>query len=170
MPGWHIDNLKSNIGSYARGYLFNMIFTSTPVDLAGGENKSTYLVRSTTMPDKTIEVIEVPWQGQMQKIASTNTFAEWEVTFNVDGDGFIKKQIDAWSKKVHDPSTNNHGIPSDYYGIAQVELLNTQGNPIVTYEIRDMWPSTVGALDLAQDTKDVSQLTVTFTYNYHIPL
>ena len=167
MPGIHVDNLKGAIKAYARAYMFNIWFTSVPPakDLEG--DPTAYLVRSGTLPESTIDVIEVPWQGQIQKIASTHTFSEWEVTFNVDSKATIKKNMDIWSKAVHSPTDNVHGVPLEYYGSAHVELLDIDGEPIVKYEIVDMWPSTVGAIELAQDSKEVAQLAVTFTYNYH---
>jgi len=167
MPGLHVDDLKGNISAYARAYMFNIWFNDTPVDLDGGENKAAYLVKSGTLPTHTIEPIEVPWQGQVQKIAGTHTFDTWEVTFNVDQEAKIKKEMDLWARIVHNPENNFHGEPKFYYGSARVELLDHRGKPVLEYEIVDIWPSEVGAIELGQETKEVAQLSVTFTYNYH---
>lgn len=73
--GIHINDLKSNVEGYARGYLFNVFFEDAPISaLNGGESQTAYLVRSSTTPTGTIEEIQIPWQGQMQKIGSTHTF------------------------------------------------------------------------------------------------
>lgn len=60
MPQFHVNALKSNLGAYARAYLFNVYFTAAPVDVVGGENIAVYLARSTTLPESTIDPIEVP--------------------------------------------------------------------------------------------------------------
>jgi hypothetical protein len=45
-------------------------------------------------------------------------------------------------------------------------LLDVKGDPQMIYQLKQAWPSAVGALDLAQDSKEVSQFSVTFTYNW----
>lgn len=60
MPGIHVNDLKSNTGAFARGYMFNAYFDSAPVAVTGGENQVAYLVRSTSLPESTIDPITVP--------------------------------------------------------------------------------------------------------------
>ncbi|MFW5848021.1 MAG: hypothetical protein ACOCVF_03815 [bacterium] len=69
-------DLKSATGDYARAYLFKIYFTDAPVNITGGETLTSYLVRTSSLPESTITPIEVPYQGQMQKIASTQEFSE----------------------------------------------------------------------------------------------
>lgn len=167
MPGFHVNDLKSNIESLARGYLFNVYFTSAPVPVDGGENQTAYLVRSSNLPESTIDPIEVPWQGQMYKIGSTHTFNEWTCTFNVDANANIIDNFQEWMRLIHDPTTNIQGDPNTYMGEVVAELLNVSGDPISQYFLRLCWPSSVGAVELAHDNKDVAQLEVTFQYQYH---
>ena len=166
-PGIHVDELKAAVTGYARAYMFNIVFTSVPPAQELKYDKIAYLVKSGTLPGSSIEPLEVAWQGQVQKIGGTHTFDTWEVTFNVDYNATIKKSMDKWSKAVHDPTSNIHGKPKDYYGSANVELLDTKGEPLVTYKIVDMWPSEVAAIELGQETKEIATFAVTFTYNYH---
>jgi len=167
MAGFHVNSMKANLGSFSRAYLFNVYFTNdVGVGVARGDNIATYLVRSTTLPESTIEPIVVPWQGQEYKMGSTHTFAEWECTFNLDSNATLRKQMVEWSRKVHDPETNIHGSPSDYYGEAVLELLDVNGAVVMAYTLHQAWPSSIGSLDLAQDNKEVSQFSVTFTYNW----
>lgn len=165
MAGFHVNDLKSNLGAFARGYLFNIFFISAPVAVT--EEKISYLVRASSVPESTIDPIEVPWQGQMYKIGSTHTFSEWECTFNVDREASILTQMHEWSRLIHDPATNLQGVPSDYFGEIQIEQLDVQNNVISTFQLHQCWPSTVGAIDLAHDNKDIAQLSCTFTYNWH---
>lgn len=165
--GIHVNDLKSATGDFARAYLFKVYFTSAPVDITGGETLTSYLVRSTSLPESTIDPIEVPYQGQVQKIGSTHTFAEWEVTFNLDYAAQLRKSFIEWQRFIHDPQTNFHNIPAIYYGEIKAQLLTGQGLPILTYTINQAWPSAVGALEVAQDSKEVAQFSVTFNYNWH---
>lgn len=165
--GMRIQDLKSATGDYARAYLFQIYFTSAPVPITGGETLASYLVRTSSLPESTIEAIEVPYQGQVQKIASTHTFAEWSVTFNLDIAAELRRNFERWQRFIHDPVTNAHNIPRAYYGTVKAELLGNQGQVAMSYTLNDVWPSAIGALELGQDSKDVAQFDVTFTYNWH---
>lgn len=169
MPGFHVDNFKSNIKSYARGYLFNVTFSAVPGTCSYlKEDDAVYLVRSSSTPESTIDPIEVPWQGQTYKIGSTHTFAEWSCTFNVDGQAEILKTFYEWTKLVHEPSSNIQGKPNEYLDSeARIELLDVKSNPIITYVLHQLWPSSVAGVEIAQDSKEVSQVEVTFQYNWH---
>lgn len=169
--GMRIMDLKSATGDYARAYLFKIYFTDAPVDITGGETLTSYLVRTSSLPTSTIEAIEVPYQGQMQKIASTQSFEEWEVTFNLDYAAELRKSFVEWMNLIHDPVTNVHTIPRQYYGTIKAELLygisGQAKEPSMTYTINDAWPSSIGALDLSHEDKAIAQFSVTFTYNWH---
>lgn len=167
MPGLHVNDLKSNVSSFARAYLFNVFFVTAPVAIVGGENIAAYLVRSTTLPESVIEPIVTPWQGQEYKFGSTHTFSEWTCTFNSDEESELRLNMEEWKRLVHDPTTNAHGSPDEYFGTVRIELLRVTGAPSMTYILNQAWPSTVGALDVAQDSKEVAQFDVTFTYNWH---
>lgn len=170
MPGFHVNDLKSNTGAFARAYLFNVYFDSAPVPIQGGENQVAYLVRSSSLPESTIDPIEVPWQGQTYKIGSTHTFSEWECTFNVDMAANVRRQMEAWMHQIHEPSSNLQGIPDAYFGSVRLELLSVAAVPVMQYVLHQAWPSSIGALELAQDSKDVAQFSVTFNYNWHTTL
>jgi hypothetical protein len=120
------------------------------------------------LPESTIDTIEVPWQGQVYKLGSTHTFPEWTITFNVDQDADIIRNFNLWSKMIHDPATNVHGNPSLYMGQVVAELLDVTGDPVSTYVMFLCWPSSVGAVEVAHDNKEVAQLDVTFQYQYHL--
>lgn len=167
MSEFHIQDLKSKTGTFARGYLFNIYFDSAPVDITGGENIASYLVRSSSLPESSIDPIEVPWQGQTYKIGSTHTFSDWSCTFNIDRTAEINKKLLEWQRRVHDPATNIQGIPRDYFGTIKLELLDVVGSIMLTYTLHLVWPSSVGAVDLAQDNKDIAQFDCTFNYNWH---
>jgi len=74
--GIHVNDLKSVTGDFARAYLFNAYITSAPVNISGGETLASYLVESTSLPAATLGDIDVPWQGQTYKIASTTEYED----------------------------------------------------------------------------------------------
>lgn len=165
--GIHINDLKSVTGDFARAYLFNAYISSAPVNVTGGETLTSYLVESTSLPTATLGDIDVPWQGQTYKIASTHEFEEWTCTYKVDVLSQVRKSFEEWMKLIHDPSTNIHGIPNAYFGEVKVELLSGQGIPVMTYTLHQAYPKSVGATELGQETKEVATFEVTFRYTWH---
>jgi len=168
-----LSNLKANIaGNYARAYLFYVKIPDSPVTIPDNQK---FLVRSTNLPESTIEAITVPYQGMEFKLGSTHTYAEWECTFNADNSMILRKAFVDWMTTVHNPRTNAHGMPTDYFGTVEIELLDPfqdfsgagEANANYVASLYNAWPSNVGPLDLAYDNKDIGQFSVTFTYNWH---
>jgi len=167
-----LTNFKTGVeGNFARAYLFYARIVNAPIEIPESQK---YLVRSTSMPESTIEAIEVPFQGMVYKMGSTHTFSEWECTFNADNGMKLRQAFVNWQTAVHDPKTNTHGNPEDYFGQIEIEMLTpfqdfsgTDSTGTYKSTLFNAWPSSVGAIDLAYDSKDVAQFSVTFTYNWH---
>lgn len=174
MADGFLSNFKSSInGNFARAYLFYVKFPDPgAVNLPQNQR---FLVRSTSLPASTIEEIPIPYQGMVYKIGSTQVFETWECTFNADNAMSLRREFVRWMQAVHNPVNNEHGLPSNYFGKAEIEMLDpfqnfggdgaANANYVAT--LYDAWPSSVGALDLAYDSKEVAQFSVTFTYNWH---
>jgi len=165
MPQFHVNDIKSNTESYARAYLFYIKFTEDHGGL--DKTKTSYLVRSSSLPEGTIDAIEVPWQGQVYKFASTHTIPEWTCSFNMDEKSDLRKNMLTWQKKAHNLADNIQGHPDEYFGEAQLELLDVKGSVILTYTLFQIWPSSVGAIELGYDNKDTVQFDVTFQFNWY---
>ena len=167
-----LSGFKANLGSnFARAYLFYVKIDSAPVDIPDNQK---YLVRSASIPAHTLEEIPIPYQGMVFKIASTQTFDTWECTFNSDSKGYLRKAFVDWMNETHNAKTNEHGKPDTYFGEIVIEMLNpfqkfgeAEANAAYTCTLYDAWPSSVSAIDLGYDSKEVGQFTVTWTYNWH---
>ena len=168
-----LTSFKAGVnGNFARAYLFYAKIQA-PTTATTIPDSQKFLVRSTSMPQSTITPLEVPYQGMLYKVGGTQEFAEWECTFNADNAMALRSSFIAWQTSVHNPITNAHGKPTDYFGTVQIEMLDPfqdfTGEATAKYvaTLNNCWPSTVGAIDLAYDSKEVAQFSVTFTYNWH---
>lgn len=165
-----ISSFKQAMTNYARPYLFyaQVQFPESIPQGAGDATKfSTILAQSTTLPQSSIDEIVVPWQGQDYKMGSTHTFADFDITFRLDGGDLLRKSFIEWTKLIHDPKTNFQNSPGVYYGGVKLEHLNGKGDPVMTYVLRDAWPKVVGQLNLDYNSKTaVAEFTVTFSYQY----
>lgn len=162
-----IDTFKAKMNSFgtSKSYLWNIVPNIPNAD----QELGIYLARSTSMPGKTIEPKEIPWQGMTYKIGGTTSFETWTVTFTVDGKSELYKKMVEWSDSVHDPATNVHGDPGAYMFDQRLDLLSDDGaTSILRMKILSAWPSNVGPIELSYDPGgDLSTFDVEFTYLRH---
>lgn len=166
LVGFNIDEFKSKFrgGALQNLFLFRPQF---PTELDITTENAQYLVRSTQLPDTTMEEILVNWQGFDYKLPGKYTFAPFEVVFNVDVNANLHFAFTEWQRLIHDPETNIKTAPDEFWKDQILYLLDYEGNPIITYKLYYAWPSIVGATTLDYATTDVAQFPVTFTYQYH---
>lgn len=167
MPRFDVDSYRGNFSGGARAYLFyyKPVF---PAGIAADSETSTYLVRTTSLPETEMDEIPLSWQGMDFKVAGRYTYTDWTVSFNCDAEAKIQKYFHNWVSLIHDPTTNIHTNPTDYMVDQQLELLGLTGKPIMKYKLFACWPKTIGNASLDYATNDVVQFDITFTYVYHV--
>ncbi len=164
--GFKLDDMMGKYRDFARGYLFY-----AQVIPPGGisiQQDHPYLVKSTTLPKQTVEVSEVDWQGNKYKVANTSTFDTITITFRSDTAQSLRREFLMWMKKIHDPVSNIHGLPSEYQGTVDLTQINAQSSPIMSYKLVNAFPSDIAEVTLDYSSKEMSEFGVTFTYQYHI--
>ena len=169
MPNFDIESFKSNFEGGAKSYLFYFLPRFPAIDKFGLDgDKVTYLVKSTTLPENTLEEILTNWQGADYKMAGKYTYADFTITFNVDKDAKILKLFHSWQDLIHNPVTNVHSVPSIYMVDQQrLQLLDNDGNAAVTYILHHTWPKSIGPVTLDYATNEIATVEITFTYQYH---
>jgi hypothetical protein len=162
-----IDGYRSNFQGGARSYLFyyKPVF---PGGIGTESDKATYLVRSTTLPDTSIDEIITSWQGFDYKIAGKYTYSDWTVSFNIDIDAKILEYLQNWASLIHDPTTNTYTTPVNYMVDQQIELLGLDGNVVTKYKLFGCWLKNINTVSLDYNQNDVAQIDITFSYIYHV--
>jgi|TARA_Y100000310_G_C20402031_1_gene677868 hypothetical protein len=158
---FNIDTFKGQIpGGGARPTLFF-------VELTGAEySQVPFMAKAASLPASTLGTIELSYFGRKVKVAGDRTYAEWSITIINDEDMLIRKGLENWHSKVNHASSNLRSMP-DYKEDAQVHQMGKTGNKIRTYNFVGLWPSEIGAIELAWDTNDaVEEYTVTLQYDY----
>ena len=162
--GFNLDDMIGKYKDFARGYLFYVKVTS-PV---GIQRDHPYLVSTASLPAQSLETTSTNWQGNEYKFATVNTFDTFEITFKADVVHELRTNFLTWMKQIHDPVSNIHGNPADYFGQVDMTQLNSSGVGIMDYSLINAFPSAVGEISLDYGTREISTFTVTFTYQYHI--
>jgi len=163
--GFNLDSMLGAYKDHARGYLFKFEIHNAPTGF--WRDKYPYLVRSTTIPSSTLAEIKTDWQGMEYKLAGTQTYEDFTVTFAVDPAAIIRYDFVNWINFIHDPSTNVHGNPSSYMCLLELSQLDVEGKENIKYQMVNAWPKTISAPTLDYATKDILKFDVTFAYQYH---
>jgi len=162
--GFSLDKFIGANSDFARGYTFYVTINGN-----GFSDTDKYLVKTSSLPAGTIEMIETNWQGNKYKLAGTQDYTDFTISFNVNtGTGNIRNRFVKWQESIHDTSDNSHGSPVDYMSDITVEHLNHINGEVVTeYKLIKAWPTSVTELTLDYADKAVSTFDVTFTYQRH---
>lgn len=169
MADFNISRFKENFrAGGARPNLFR-------IEVAGVDSKISFTARAASLPAMTLGTIEVPYEGRKVKVAGDRTFAEWTVTIMNDEDFKIRRQLELWNNNInlHDanvrvnPYNITGGLGDSYKRDAHVKHFDKSGNIIAEYRFIGLYPSEVGAIELAWDTNDtIEEFTVTFQYDF----
>jgi len=169
LPGFSIEDFKSNFKWGARAHLFYFV-PNFPTGLTTASNANRgypYMVKSTSLPQTSIEEIAVPWQGYDYKIPGKRTFDDFTVTFNVDTKNNIRNAYEEWMNKMINPSTNVREVNETAIMVDQtLTLVDGTGQSFATYTLHNAWPQMVGTATLDYGTTEILSFEVTFKYQY----
>jgi len=165
MVEFNLSAFKSTYRDYARAYTFYAKIENTSYFT----DENSYLVRSTTLPATTNDEMEANWQGHKYKLATTPTYDDFTINFNVDTESSLRNQFLKWAVELNNPVNNNHGEPGSgsYFSDITLKHLNPQGDTIQVFRLIDAWPKTVGEISLDYTSKEPASFDVTFAYQYH---
>ena len=172
-------------GGGARPNLFEVSIPTMPTDVNwGSEAQRTFnfLCEGTSMPASTVNSIDVPFRGRTLKVAGDRTIDIWSVSVINDEDFIIRTAFEQWANKISKlDNATGATSPSAYMVDAFVYQLgrgadvgrfstrnSTAANesaipPLRTYKMYDIWPSSIGAIELSYDQSNtIERFTVDF--------
>ena len=172
-----ISDFKSAlIGGGARPNLFEVELTTLPGGVTWDADNFRYMCKAASLPASTIANIDVPFRGRIFKVAGDRTIDVWSVTVINDEDFKLRNAFEEWMNAIA-KLDNNLGAtqPESYMTNAKVYQLgrgstksstsNTGDANVVLkeYEMIDIFPTSVSAIDLSYDTGDtIEEFTVEF--------
>jgi len=166
-----ISQFKGKFEGGARSNLFKVkIGTPTGVTIEGEQLE--FLVKSTTLPASTVEVLNVPFRGRDLKIAGKRSFEPWSVTVINDQNFDLRTAFETWSANMsyHDVNSSKYDLNNDsYLQDAQVYQLAHKGGDHVnaySYTFVGLWPSSIAAIPLESEGENIEEFAVEFQYQY----
>ena len=165
-----IDEFKANlIGGGARANQFRVTFT-TPGAIATGLDiaKASFLIKAAALPGQSIPEIEVPFRGRIMHIAGDRTFEDWTVSIINDVNFTTRTAVEQWMESIQELDSGVGATDLDYLvSRATVSQLNRDDSILATYELYNMYPSTLNQIDLSFDTADeIQTFDITFSYSH----
>ena len=162
-----LEKIKSTLKAGARPNKYAIVLDN----IAGGPSAETMniLCKATSLPEATIGVIDIFNQGRKLPIAGDKAYSNtWDVTFYNTRELAIRDAMNAWMELIDNAHSHYRAKQenSEYMRTLYVTQLDGQNKPTAEYTIFNAWPSSISAVDLADESNDtVSEFTVTFTFS-----
>lgn len=153
----------------ARSGLFQVTMTN-PIQ-PNADRAMQFLCRATSIPQREITAIPVPYFSRNIKVAGVNeTYPDWEVTIINDEDWLIRNALEEWSHNINSPVGNirltGSSSPADYKSTADVIHFSQTGEVLRHYKMVGVWPSNIANITLDWGTDEVMSFACTFAMDY----
>ena len=132
-------------------------------------NELQFMCRSAQIPALTMGEIAVPYRGRQIFVPGDRTYDAWTVTVYNDSNFSIRDDLERWQNDLQDIGNSTRMGNVDPYRTANVYQKTKDDRTIRQYQLMNIWPTTIDAIDLAFDTNDViEEFGVTFRFNYMV--
>ena len=138
----------------ARPNLFKVIL-AFPAFVNGPTEQLSFLCKSASLPGSTIGKIPTQFRGRTIHWPGDRTFEEWTISVYNATDFALRDAFLEWHEGMNDRELNvaSQDI-QDLFVDAKVQQLDAQERVIKEYTFKDMWPVSVGNIDLSYDNGD----------------
>ena len=157
-----INQFKANlIGAGPRNNRFEVFIPRTG-------SKIQFLCKTAALPGQTITPLELKYKGLSIKMAGDRTFEDWSVTIYNDTEFSARTAVEQWMQDIV-PLDSSVGPVGYEYMVdkAMVSQLGRDDSVIATYEFFNMWPTSLGSIELDTEGGDaVETFDVEFCYSH----
>ena len=155
-PATLLSNLISGDGVHIGDFI------SDPRDLF-------LLCNSCSIPGKRISTTEADHNHHLAKKPYSAATDEVSMTFTLTNDYYIKKYFDMWQEMIIDTSHDHYKTyyKKDYCKDVIIQQLSTSNHMIPGYTVQllNAYPIQVGAVELANESDGLLQISVTWEYD-----
>lgn len=158
-----INQFKANlIGAGPRNNRFEVFIPRTG-------NKIQFLCKTAALPGQTITPLEMKYKGLTVKLAGDRTFEDWSVTIYNDTEFSARTAVEAWMQDIVPLDSSTVTSTGYEYMVdkATISQLGRDDAVIATYEFFNMWPTTLGPVEMDAEGGDgLTTSDVTFAYSH----
>ena len=161
-----ISQIKSEGLSRTNRFLVNI---TSPAALGGSDARLIQLYcEQAALPGMAYASTPVRSFGENREIVYERNFEPIALTFYVDRKMSVLSFFNDWMDSIVNPITRESSYYDDYTTQMNITMQDVADNDTYEVEFREVYPKSVGAIQLDYNSKDVAKLTVTFNYKYHI--
>jgi len=164
----NVNTFKAKLtGGGARPNLFRVI-VNFPQYADGDTELTSFMCKAASLPASTVAKMVVPYRGREIPLPGDRTFEPWTIRIINDTNFAVRDPMVEWMNGYNDLASNTaKADPSQWYADLVVEQLDKNENVVKTYKIRDAFPTTVGNIELSNDTTNtIEEFDVIFDYLY----
>ena len=127
-----------------------------------------YLTCQGSIPQSTIEDIQILFRGKQYHEAGERTYSPWQCQIYNSSDFMVRKALEQWSHSIlAAESTAGEDVPTLYKKSVEIKHLDRNGHILRTYILHGAYPQEVGEISLGFDQGNtVEQFSCTFVYDY----
>lgn len=164
-----VDQFKNQLLN--GGARANYFLVSGPA--VGGADFS-YLCRAASIPAATVAEVPVTTPGGRKIVlAGDRTFEAWNITVYNDTQMIMRRRFEAWQAQCAAFDNPLGADPLDAYGKSDwvVTQLSRSGQAMRSYQFFNMWPSSLGSIELTFDEQtSIEQFECTMSYSHYAPI
>ena len=127
-----------------------------------------YLTCQGSIPQSTIEDIQIMFRGKQYHEAGERTYSPWTCQIYNGTDFKVRSALERWSHTIlAAESTAGLDTPAKYKGSVEIKHLDRNGHVLRTYKLIGAYPQEVGEISLGFDQGNtIEQFSCTFVYDY----
>ena len=164
-----ISQFANALNTSARPNQFK-VHISFPPNIANASvvNAATHLTCQGSIPQSTIEDIQIMFRGKQYHEAGERTYSPWQCQIYNSADFRVRNALERWSHMIlAAESTIGVDIPLLYKQTVEIKHLDRNGNILRTYKLIGAYPQEVGEISLGYDQGNtIEQFSCTFVYDY----
>ena len=170
MASSKLQELKTTLAMGARGNKYK-IMLAAPVGPTDDFLIDT-VGKGGAIPAKTMGQIEIWTQGRKLVVAGDATFENtWNLTFWNTQDLALRQAFDEWLMFIDNMEEHSRGAVDHVSYMTEtakiIQLNTTDNSEMATYEFRNLWPTGISAIDMADDQQDtITEFSVDFAYSH----
>lgn len=131
--------------------------------------KLMFLCKAASIPSTEIGRCDVAYMGRNVKISGDKEFADWTITVYNDTTWDLRGEFERWMNGMlnHEGNVTAFQNARDYHADAKVEQLDRNEKVIQTYDLRAIFPMSIGEITLGYDQNNtVEEFQVTLAVNW----
>jgi len=157
---------------FARQNLFRVLYiNSGATNIVFDQNDLVY-VTSTSLPQRAITNISVPFMGLKFNVPGTATYPgseAWNVTFRMPQDLGIRQKLELWTRGTFDDATSTGAYEVKDLGGVGLALMGKGGQVLRVYNLVGAYCTNVGQYNLNSTTAgEIVELQATIAYQFWI--